>query len=148
MVRRADAGDRRGWLARRFLLASLLALALLFGHQLVMATARHAGDMAMGGGLAMPAGATMRAVAAPAHDPPDLTIPGDRRPLSGWEACFAQYGVLPTLLLLLLLAGIGGRVAGATLADMFPGGAPLARFLHPPPLEPSRRRALLQVFLN
>lgn len=145
MIRRAVAAKVQGRLGGPFLLACLLGLALLLGHQLVMASAQHAAEMGMDRGQVTLTAGTAQVVVGSADD---LT-PVDQQPLTGWEACFSQEGLLPTLLLLLTLAGIWWRCAGATLGDMLPRvGIHIARFLHPPPLAPTRRRALLQVFLN
>ncbi len=145
MIRRAVAERLQGRLGGSFLLACVLSLALLLGHQLVMATSQHAAEMGMDRGQVALVAMSPEAVTGPADDTP----PVDQRPLTGWEACFSQEGLLPTLLLLLALAGIWWRLAGTTLPDTLPrAGHHVSRFLHPPPLEPSRRRALLQVFLN
>lgn len=145
MVRRAVAAKLREALGRPFLLACLLGFALLLGHQLVMATAQHADAMGMDRGRVALTAGTTPAVAGPADD----LAPVERQPLTGWEACFSQDGLLHTLLLLLTLVGIWWRCAGTTLAALLSrAGNRVARFLHPPPLAPARRRALLQVYLN
>lgn len=144
MVLRAVAEKLRRVRGHPLLLACVFGFALLVGHQVVMASARHAADMGMTRPRAMPTAGTARVVAAPVGD----LAPSEHRPLTGWEACLSQQGLLPTLLLLLALAGIWWRCAGATLADsLSQPDARAARFLHPPPLAPARRRALLQVFL-
>lgn len=145
MVRSAIPARLRRRLGRPFLLACLLGLALLLGHQLVMATTRHAMEIGADASLHRP-----HAMAAW----PTLTAPIDasdrehRGPLTGWEGCLTQLGVLPLLLLLLALIGLWGRPRRAlpTVAAPHHWSCP-TRCFHPPPLEPSRRRALVQVFL-
>lgn len=137
------------WLGRRLgrplLLACLLGLALLLGHQFVMASARHA--MAMGTEAsrhrvpalaAWPVSAALVAASVREH----------RGAPTGGEECLAQLGTLPLMLLLLALVGLRGRSRPSppTVAAPHPWSRPARRF-HPPPLAPSRRRALLQVFL-
>ena len=137
-----------GRLGRPLLLACLLSLALLVGHQLVMASSRHVDTMVMDPGAVMPSTVTTWAVAAPADDRNPHAIPGNQQPHGGLRACLSQDGVLPGLLLLLAFAGLWGRRASVTLPDTrLHVGVRAARFLRPPPLEPWRRRALLQVFL-
>lgn len=149
MVRAAVSDSLYGRPGRRLLLASLLVLAVLLGHQLVMASPQHAEGMAMGRGQGMGAAETTHSIAAEANDRTPYPAPGDRQPPSGWAECFSQEGVSLTLLLLLISAALWWRPAStATIATLARAGQRAARFLHPPPLEPSRRRALLQVFLN
>ena len=144
MMRRAVAAKVQGGLGRSFLLACLLGLALLLGHQLVMASPQHATEMGMDRGRVTLTAGTTQVVAGPTGE---LT-PAERQPLSGWEACFSQEGLLPALLSLLTLTSIWWLCASVTLPAKTPRvGGHIARFLHPPPLEPARRRALLQVFL-
>ena len=125
----------------------LLVLALFLGHQLLMATPRHALAMDMGRGPDLALAPAAQRVATPAtflvaHDG------GGPSPLTGWEECRAQAGVVPLLLLLLTFVGLWSRLSHAALADRYARiAARVARFLHPPPLASSRRRALLQVFL-
>lgn len=140
---------RHGRLGCPLLLACLLGLALLLGHQLVMASPWHAAAMSMDRGRVMPAAVTTRVVAVPADDLIPHTTPRDQQPLTRWQECLSQDGLLPALLLLLALAGIWWRLTSAALADMYSRvEEQVARFLRPPPLAPSRRRALLQVFRN
>lgn len=114
-----------------------------------MASPQHAADMAMDRGQIMGAAEGMPAVAASADDRILDRAPGDRQPSSAWMECFSQDGVLPTLLLLPIIAVLWWRSRSMALLDALAQmGRWVARFLHPPPLEPSRRRALLQVFLN
>ncbi len=144
-----DYGRRgRSLLLACLLGLALLGLALLVGHQLVMASARHVDIMVMDPGAVRPSTVTTWAVAAPADDRNPHAIPGNRQPPAGWRACLSPDGVLPGLLLLLACAGLWGRRASVTLPDTRRHvGARAARFPPPPPLEPRRRRALLQVFL-
>jgi len=114
-----------------------------------MATAGHADAMSLGREQDMPTAGVTLSVAASAGDRNLHASPEDRQPTSGWAECFSQDGILPTLLLLLTFAGLWRRFASAAPRDTpRQVGERAARFLHPPPLEPSRRRALLQVFLN
>jgi len=141
MIRRVVAAKAQGRLGNSFLLACLFVLTLLLGHQLIMASPTHATEMGMDPTLTA---GSMRVTVESAGD---LT-PVDRLPLTGWEACFSPEGLLPALLSLLTLASIWWRCASVTLPAKTPRvGGHIARFLHPPPLEPARRRALLQVFL-
>lgn len=145
MVRSAILSRLGGRLGRPLLLACLLGLALLLGHQLVMAIPRH--SMAMGADVSLHrphATAAWSALTAPV----DASDRGHRGPLTGWEECLTQLGALPLVLLLLALVGNRGRPRRAlpTIAAVHPWSRP-AHYFHPPPLEPSRRRALLQVFL-
>lgn len=149
MVRAAVRNSLHGWLERSLVLASLLVLAVLLGHQLVMASPQHAADMAMDRGQIMGAAEVMLAVAVSADDHALAPAPGDRQPSSTWMGCFSQDGILPTLLLLPIIAVLWWRSRSMGLIDaLAQAGRRVARSLHPPPLEPSRRRALLQVFLN
>jgi hypothetical protein len=145
MVRPAIPARFGGRLGCPFLLACLLGLALLLGHQLVMATPRHA--MAMGADVSLHRPHAMDAWSA-LTAPVDASDREHRGPLTGWEECLTQLGALPLMLLLLALVGLRGRPRRVlpTVAAPHPWPRP-ARCFHPPPLEPSRRRALLQVFL-
>ena len=144
MIRRAVAAKVQGRLGGPFLLACLLGLALLLGHQLVMASAQHAAEMGMDRGRVTLTAGNAQVVAGQAGE---LT-PAERQPLSGWEACFSQEGLPPALLSLLTLVSIWWLCASVTLPAKIPCvGSRISRFLHPPPLEPARRRALLQIFL-
>lgn len=149
MARRRVADTLDGSIGRPLLLACLLGLALLLGHQLVMASPWHAEEMSMGRGSVMLPAVSMPGVAAPADGRNPHATHGDRPPLTGWRECLRQEGVLPALLLLLAFAGLWWRLASVAPVDLLPRvGEQVAHFLRPPPLEPSRRRALLQVFLN
>ena len=149
MVRAAVSDALHGRPGRHLLLASLLVLVALLGHQLIMASPQHAEGMVMGRGQSMGAADTAHAVAASADDRTPHPTPGDQQPLSGWAECFSQDGVLPTLLLLLVIVVLWWRPTSTAAIDTLArAGQRAARFLHPPPLEPARRRALLQVFLN
>ncbi len=129
----------------RFLLACLLGFALLLAHQLLMATPRHAAEM----GLAHPRGMAALPMAQPAAGVLVGDLPAGPLPPANWEACLAQAGLLPALLLLLVLAGLARRLwGGGAVPTGRHADRPRRRFLHPPPLEPARRRALLQVFRN
>lgn len=141
-------GRLDGRLGRRLLLPCLLVLALLLAHELLMATERHAMDMSVARERGMPV-ALVAHVAAVSALPEAGEAADDRSPLSGWEECLAQSAILPTLLLLLALVGIWRRLSGGPPIS----GGPRTRgyghrFLHPPPLTPTRRQALLQVFRN
>ncbi len=142
---------QRGAAGRQVLLAGFLGLTVLLGHLLLMASERHAMDMGMGrghGGLTPPVAQALIAPAALLNMRDDAHTP---QPLTRWEECLTPAAVLPVLLLLLLLALIGrwrrrnGSPLGATRPHVWSQGR---FFLHPPPLEPGRRRALLQVFRN
>lgn len=149
MAQRAVTAKRRGRLGRPLLLAWLLGLALLLGHQVIMATARHGDDMGMGLDRIGLTAVTAQAVAAPADQRDSPSTPGDRQPLTGWEECFSQVGLLPALPSLLTLAGMLWLFTSPAAVGMVSwAGEQFSRFLHPPPLAPSRRRALLQVFRN
>jgi hypothetical protein len=148
MVRAAVRDSLRGRPGRLLLLASLLVLVAFLGHQLIMASPQHAEGMVMDRGQGMGAADTAHAIAASADDRTPHPAPGDRPPLSGWAECFSQDGVLPTLLLILIIVALWRPASVAPSASLARAGRRAARFLHPPPLEPARRRALLQVFLN
>lgn len=149
MLRVAPGDSLQGRLGRRLSFASLLVLAVLLGHALIMASPRHAEGMAMGRGRAMGAAGIAPAVAALADDTAPAPAPGDRQPPPRWAGCSPQDGVLPTLLLLLIGAVLWWRAARTARLDTpARAGRRAARAARPPPLAPSRRRALLQVFRN
>lgn len=149
MARRIITGRLPERLLRRpLLLACLLGLTLLLGHQLVMATGQHARDMNMGMSPGHSLLAPVAAVLAAPIDSLDIrTTSGGEHPFIGWEGCFAQNGTLPVPLLLL---SIGSEPLWWALPLSRPsrGRSGARRFLPLPSLSPMRRRALLQVFLN
>ncbi len=136
MGQRAAMARGHGRHERPVLVACLFVLTLLLGHQLVMTTERHATQMGMGHGP----GLATTLLAADTTDTP--------QPLTSWEECLGQNGVLPLLLFLFALAGIWrlGHTSRTTAIARQWGQRFLS--LPPPPLEPGRRRALLQVFRN
>ncbi len=143
MGRLVAMGRLHGRHGRRVLLACLFGLILLLGHQLVMATERHATQMGMGHGPSM----RTSLMAAPTT----LLAAGDTdnpQPLTTWDECLGQNGVLPLLLLLLAFAGTWRLGATSLTAAITRWWGLFSLSLHPPPLKPARRRALLQVFRN
>jgi len=114
MVRRVRAGQARVQLGGSLLLACLLGLVLLLGHQLIMVTTDHADAMVM-------AREPVRgAVGANPMAEGQAASPSKRRPLTGWEACFSQEGLLPALLVLLALIGVWSRRGSGTLGGATP----------------------------
>ena len=125
----------------------LLVLVLFLGHQLLMATPQHALAMDMGRGPDLALSPAVQGVATSAAFLA-ARDGGGSNPLTGWEECLAQAGVVPLLLLLLTFADLWSGRTRAALAGRYARIAARAvRLLHPPPLAPSRRRALLQVFI-
>lgn len=145
MARPTASDKRQRRVGRRLLSACLLGLVVFLGHRLAMASPWPAGVMGMDRGSAMRTAITTSAVTPPAADLNLHTAHGDRQPPARWEECLAPEGVLPLPLLGFICAG---QLKDTTLvAVLSRPGAHSSRFLYPPPLDPSRRRALLQIFL-
>lgn len=141
----ARRGENNAGLRRHFVALCAAVVVLCIGHQLLMASDRHATVMGSAHGWTggtLPAAPLAGAMGVHRADLASERVPEMPLPLLG--DCPAQQAVVPLLLLLvLLIGGTGGwwMVPGA-------GGAACrlpVRSL-PPPLPPAKRRALLQVF--
>ena len=148
---RAAAWGLRARLGGGLWLVCLLVLGLCVTHQLFMATERHAAVMGPvhERGTPWPIG-VRAALSLEPHGAPEEPGPPSHHTTPG--ECPAQRAVLPVLLAMLVLAGalLALRRDRRRLVDRERLRG-LLRGLAvpvPPPLPPTRRRALLQVFLN
>lgn len=140
--------DMRGWgrgLGHRLVLGCLLVLAVLAAHLALMASTLHAEMVVRPHGVPAPA-MVLGVDMADGHGAEEHPTPRAPRPIL--EDCSPGEALLPALLLLTLLVALGAFGVG-----LQPGGDRGAwprgvRFSLPPPLAPTRRRALMQVFRN
>lgn len=125
-----------------------LVFLLVVTHIILMASERHAAVMSPQMGASSPMAAVPRILPqAAAHDASeDGRQPAPHHTMLG--DCPAQQTVPPLFLLLLILMALLRRLLPITPLATRPVWAWQCRFSLPPPLDPARRRALLQVFLN
>lgn len=130
---------RGGWRSRGFVLACALALALLLTHQALIASACHLVVMESPHERIIPCSAMhARIMPHAGTDAPQVLL----------SECAAQRAVLPLLLFWLVLLAVLPCLLPALWHLPSPPWAHHLRFPRPPPLAPTQRRALLQVFRN
>lgn len=144
MQKKTMAGQLRAGQAEHWLgLCCALVFLLVVTHIILMASERHAAVMSPQMGAASIGTIARLLPRAMAHgeEPasPHHPVLGD---------CPAQQTVPPLFLLLLVLMALLRRLLPITPRATRPAWAWPCRFSLPPPLDPARRRALLQVFLN
>ena len=146
---RQESGQLSGRRAEHWLgPCCALVFLLVVTHIILMASERHATVMAPQMGASSPMGAIARLLPRDAaHDAAeDGRQPAPHHTMLG--DCPAQQTVPPLFLLLLVLMALLRRLLPTTPQATRPAWARPCRFSLPPPLDPARRRALLQVFLN